>query len=310
MGLVTNIVITLVVLTVIGIAIWLIIRSVSNKKAGDSCKYDWQCQNKTCGKIGDTYFCCPSGTSEVFDARDYCTGLEAGQLCQTDAMCSNGQCAREGNFESPLVCCRDGTNASLVDGRDYCLPINDGPGYLPDGAGCRANAQCIGGTCKGNAGGTADGICSGDSQPGAACTANADCQNRTCANMFVGVNNSEVQCCPYNTTCTVTDQWCSGLPDGTPCQHDCQCASGQCPSITNTCGLIPIDEQCSVDADCTSGKCGRTYISEGFTPYVCCSGKDNYCTVTDQWCYVNSGDLCQHNCQCPSGSDCVNNKCT
>lgn len=409
MGLGTKIVITLIVLTVIGIAIWLIIRSTTNKKANQSCTYDWQCDNKKCGRLGagGKKVCCPSGDYDLYDGYDYCTELPDGTPCWSDAMCGGGtckgnaggfktgictggkssgepcdssdecsskNCGKQGNFDSPYLCCYEGTHTAPVDGINFCLPDGSDPGYLSDGEGCASDYQCSGGTCENNANGTTNGTCTGNQAANTTCTKDTECASRQCAYLYQnGVTSANEVCCVESTSnyvsanstyycdnsvpltdpclnkdmcvtgqsgesacglyggsvprcCTSGEAleidpinlpgilFCVNLEANNNCQSNLQCATGL-SCVNGVCQApLPVGASCPAnDSVCASGKCAQMHIADGSTVYQCCPTNDDCVPPfrTSQWCAgLSVGDLCDHDCQCPKGSDCTNNKCS
>ena len=131
-------------------------------------------------------------------------------------------------------------------------------------------------------------------------------------------------------------KWCL-MNKGAPCTQNCQCQYGWCndgtcqewpaiePSFTSgdrDGAIYPLraGQACPLETDpqCHNGKCAHYGSGD---KYVCCPpAKDwstsdtayytgNYCTFWDDWCKMNYGEPCKHNCQCPGGVNCESGIC-
>ena len=69
---------------------------LSNDSLPSMCLSNSDCPNKACGRITAAQYepdvCCPSGKIDDFFANDYCTDMNDGSTCWTDAMCKSDYC--------------------------------------------------------------------------------------------------------------------------------------------------------------------------------------------------------------------------
>ena len=177
-----------------------------------------------------------------------------------------------------------------------------------------------------------------NSPTGTACSEDKNCANGTCARYGKG---GPLQCCPVANGSEYYGpyEYCTSLPDGTPCWSGAMCASGLCDD-TDTCApLLSTGAACASGSQCESGYCyddtcqptavqtGAACVSSDQCPsgsdcarpaypgtdgsYVCCQGKSEVCDA-DDYCLasVPNGGQCGDNCNdiCQSGN-CVSGVC-
>ena len=146
--------------------------------------------------------------------------LKAGEVCQSDDKCINGNCGREQAGTGVKKCCPNATS-EIYDGYRYCKD-------MPNGNLCWSDAMCGSGYCEGNAGGIKKGICTAISTPGNTCKDDRHCSNRACGHITGAVDSGKI-CCPSGHTHTYDDdKYCTQMPDGTVCRSNEMCASEYC----------------------------------------------------------------------------------
>ena len=98
-------------------------------KVGEKCDSNAQCLNKACAREtaadGALKTCCKSGAIAHYMGFDYCTDMEEGAVCWSDAQCANSYC--------------EGNHGGLQKG--HCR------GHLPVDATCVENRQCLNSAC-------------------------------------------------------------------------------------------------------------------------------------------------------------------
>lgn len=244
-----------VVLVVIGVIVYFI---YFNRAAGEACSYDAQCKNGACGRPtaadGAATVCCASGATAGYAGYDYCTKMPSNAVCWSDAQCATGYCSSNaggtmkgycaGDFAAGAVCHWDNDCANKACGRptaaddaeQVCCPSGESESYggfgyctqMKSGSVCWSDAQCAGGYCKGNAGGLQKGVCSGDAAAGAACDADGECANKACARQTAD-DGAVTTCCPSGKSALYAGyDYCLGMPSGSTCWSDAQCASDYC----------------------------------------------------------------------------------
>lgn len=252
--------IALVVVLIIVAAGWFVYHRYFNLPASRLCYYDFQCENKACGRVtaapGAPLDCCPSGETTNYAGYDYCTKMPDGSACWSGAMCAGGTC--EGNVYgakrgvcvgdtpvggachandecanracgrqtaasgAPLICCPSGDTDTWW-AHDYCTK-------MPNGAVCGTDAMCTSGYCRGNTGPGRTGVCAGGRRPDAACTSDWQCANGACGHeTAAGHGDAPLICCPSGETDTwYARDYCTGMPNGAICGTNDMCASGYC----------------------------------------------------------------------------------
>ena len=341
-------------------------------KIGDKCDKNCQCQNDACARPtaedGATKVCCPSGKSALYAGNAYCLEMSDGSTCWSDAQCKGGICkgnaggTKKGVCMSPQpinakcdageecqnhkcgrptatdgatkVCCPSGKSA-LYAGYYYCLD-------MPDGSTCWSDAQCKGGICQDNAGGTKKGVCMSPQPINAKCNANNECQNHECGRPTATDGATKV-CCPSGKSGIYAGyNYCLDMSDGSTCWSDAQCQGGICQGNAGGTkkGVCmspqPINAKCDANNECQNSICARTTAADGATKACCPSGKSGlyagyyYCSDmpdgstcwSDEQC---KGKICQGNAggikkgicmspqpinaKCDVNNECRNNAC-
>ena len=145
---------------------------------------------------------------------------------------------------------------------------------------------------------------------GAACSEDKNCANGTCAHYGKG---GPLQCCPVANGSELYGgyDYCTSLPDGTPCWSDAMCTSGLCDD-TDTCAPVQAaGSACSSDPQCAGGACARPTYPGADGDYVCCPNGSELCDG-DLYCIgsMPDGGACGDNCNdlCQSGN-CISGIC-
>jgi glycerophosphoryl diester phosphodiesterase len=146
--------------------------------------------------------------------------LPAGEICQSNANCSQAACGRGTAADNAhKICCASG-KTSTYGGYDYCTG-------MPDASACWSNAQCLSDYCRGNNSGTNKGTC-GKLEINLACQSNSDCKGGACGRATADDQAGRL-CCPSGKTSTYAGfDYCTGMPSGTRCWSDAMCNSGDC----------------------------------------------------------------------------------
>ena len=122
-----------------------------------------------------------------------------GQTCKSDSDCVNNQCGwDQAGDDQKLICCGEGEENTLYAAYDYC-PI-------ADGKPCPSDSTCKSGTCEGNAGGFAIGVCKTKMDIGATCSADDDCKSDHCARTSLG---GTYKCVEKSCYCDLHDSGCT-----------------------------------------------------------------------------------------------------
>ena len=275
------------------------------------------CGRKTYADADNNNFiCCPSGETDRYLSRDYCTEMSEGSICATDTMCANGACGYKVAGASDRTCCSSGHTVKHVV--DYCTE-------MPNGSSCWLDTMCSSNYCRGNDGGGEKGTCSTTELPdGKTCSTDGQCKNNACGRKEAGADN--LICCPSGNLIHYAGyDYCTEMPNGNSCWKDDMCSSNYCRGNDGggekgTCSTtkLPDGKTCSTNGQCKHNACGRkTYADADNNNYICCPGGittyelHDYCTempvrstcATDKMC---ANDACgrdnnDHLICCPSG---------
>lgn len=147
---------------------------------------------------------------------------------------------------------------------------------------------------------------------GATCDSNSQCNNNVCGYQS-GATGAPLICCPSGQSDLFGGfNFCTQIPNGSPCWSDAMCASGVC--IGNEGGVtrgvcngpLPTGAVCSSDNECSNNTCGKQSAATG-APSICCPscetetfGDVNYCTQ------ISNGLACWSDSMCNS-NNCVGN---
>ena len=253
----------------------------TNKECGGACG------RKTYADADNNNFiCCPSGETDTYGARDYCTEMPKGSTCASDAMCANGACGRKTYADSDnnnFICCPSGETDNYLT-RDYCTE-------MPKGSICATDTMCANGAC-------------GRKEAG----------------------DDNLICCSSGATDTYGGlDYCTEMKDGSKCWSNAMCAGGDCNGVIigfnkGTCQSKHADgASCSHDDQCKNNACGRkTYADSDNNNYICCPsgetdtyGGRDYCTEMPKGSTCASDAMCandacgrdnnDHLICCPSG---------
>lgn len=178
---------------------------------------------------------------------------------------------------------------------------------MPDGSTCWSDAQCKTDYCRGNGGGTKKGTC-GKLDVGKKCDIDANCKNDACGRK-TAADGVQKKCCVSGKVGRYNGKdYCLGMPDGSTCWSDAQCASDYCKGNLSglqrgkCTSLLPTGASCSKDYQCKSDGCGRN--GGGSSRLECCPGSNftspsgyDYCKGT-----LNTGQVCASDKQCKNGN--------
>ena len=191
---------------------------------------------------------------------------QCGETCRHDKECSFEKCKGASWYISKLFGRKEGKCACGPDDNDKldstAGAVEDAAAGLSDmmrkmgGEGCRENAECASGLCKGNWGGLKLGSCTDANAclPGhARCRHRVQCCSQTCQGNFGGLR--EGKCA--DDAASNGGMASNGFKEmGEPCRVNDDCASGTCHSGTcsNPGGKMP-GMPCMLDKECTTGWC-------------------------------------------------------
>jgi hypothetical protein len=146
--------------------------------------------------------------------------LPAGEICESNSLCSQGACGRGTAADGALkICCPSG-KVGLYAGYEYCYG-------MPDGSVCWSDVMCATRFCRGNRGGTKKGVC-GKLDAGQPCDTNPSCKNGACGRGTAADGAPKI-CCPSGKVGLYAGyEYCYGMPDGSVCWSDVMCASHNC----------------------------------------------------------------------------------
>jgi hypothetical protein len=258
---------------------------------GDRCSKDADCE-------------APEETTLVANcATDYtCGGELDGERCHwTDSDCGDEDCLK-------------------VDGKGTCTTEQDNCFF--DSSDCRSPARCSGTVCVdslttdgGPCGQHADcesGLCnfgfcrSGTQDNGTLCTTDSACTSGQClAGFCVSIGCGDETCSAPAETCYSTGALscqddCGGCPNGTPCIHNADCASGICNFGFCIGACQGANVPCTTGAACCSTFCAGICLA------AC---RDGTCSSPNELCGAGDSDpVCESDCgRCPNGNPCFSN---
>jgi hypothetical protein len=333
---------TLALLVVVAVAVMYVYKKYMNLPTNAKCKYDMQCEAGACGRAtaadGATTVCC-SGEKSTYAGFDYCKNmpngavcwsdaqcagnyckdnlgglkkgkceghLEVGHVCDSNAQCINGACARETAADGAAKqCCKSG-NFTHYAGFDYCT-------QMAEGAVCWSDAQCGNGYCEGNKGGIKKGKCRGHLKVNETCESNRQCLNGSCGRESAA-DGAPTQCCPSGHTALYAGfDYCTQMAEGAVCWSDAQCGNGYCEGNKGgfkkgKCrGHLQVNETCESNRQCLNGSCGRESAADGAPTQCCPSGQIGQYGGFDYCTQMAEGAVCWSDAQC-GNSYCEGNK--
>ena len=238
-----------------------------------------RCGKKAIGVLCVTNGACATGSCDGFPSK--CTGTNPdGDLCNENADCATGDCVAWAGLElagrsfggvcgnelkEGLKCVKDGQCTSKrcdhQGGLNWVCKAK-----VADQVACRADDDCLSGTCTAAA--VLDifgGICGKGPFASGKCAKDAQCSSGLCKDGACKAKSAAQGACGRNTECVtgkcVEDLWhgrCDNKPIGTKCLADSSCEAGaRCEAA----GLLDLEciakakagESCNESDDCVDG---------------------------------------------------------
>ena len=245
------------------------------------------CSNRCVDPLSDNAYCGASGD---------CSGVNAGERCESGKVCSAGSCGTS-CLSGQILC-----NGQCIDPESdnrYCGATADCTGSNA-GEKCASGEVCSGGTC------------------GASCLSgqilcNGQCIDPTSDNRYCGAQDG----CIGSTKCK-DGEVCSGGKCGTSCLSSQVLCGGKCivPETDNAyCGAkagCTGATKCREGEVCSAGKCAVTCVSD----QILCNGQcvdpqtDNrYCGAKGRCNSASVSDANYRGQSCTSGQVCSGGKC-
>jgi hypothetical protein len=143
------------------------------------------------------------------------------------------------------------------------------------------------------------------------CTHDCQCIGGACGRPTASdADDKKLVCCATGHRSNVNlKDYCTGMPDGSQCWTDNQCANGYCGgnigiTTRGICGSkLPDGSKCEVNKNCDHGACGRPSASDADRDTLICCPSHNYTTVDakDYCTGVPDNGVCWTDAQCASG---------